>query len=322
VVGKALILIFFSTNVPIDPDLRRLLEYLTSKEVAQNTNLDLDQMRKDFLELSKLIPRENVASVEDLSVEGENVRVPCRLYTPKTEDAKGLVVFYHGGGFVLGGLDEYDGLCRALCNASQAKLLSVGYRLAPENKFPAAVKDAVAVLEYSATHAEELAVVTHRLIVAGDSAGGNLATVAATLRKHKLKLRRQVLIYPVVSFDMSSYSVTEYSNVFLTRTQLEWFGRQYLSSQTDVLDPRFSPILFEDFRGSPPALVVTAEYDPLRDPGEPSAAKLSEHGVPVTRIRVNGMVHGFLSFFGVLKPARDTLNMIGALINADLKADS
>jgi acetyl esterase len=312
--------------VPVDPELRRLLDYFSSRGlvVSEGTSLDLQQMRKGFLELSKLVPREAVASVRDFSVEyGDNVRVPCRLYTPKAEVGEGLTVFYHGGGFVLGGIEEYDGLCRALCNASQTKLLSVGYRLAPENRFPAAVEDAVAVLEYAAAHVGELGVKTDRLIVAGDSAGGNLATVAATLTRGKIKLKRQVLVYPAVSFDVSSYSHTEYSSgLFLTRAQLEWFGRQYLTKQADVLDPRFSPILFEDLRGLAPALIVTAEYDPLRDQGEAYAAKLAEQGVPVTRIRVGGMIHGFLSFFGVLKPARDTLNMIGAIINTDTRTES
>jgi Esterase/lipase len=312
--------------VPVDPELRRLLDYFSSRGLvaSEGTSLDLQQMRKGFLELSKLVPREAVASVRDFSVEyGDNVRVPCRLYTPKAEVGEGLTVLYHGGGFVLGGIEEYDGLCRALCNASQTKLLSVGYRLAPENRFPAAVEDAVAVLEYAAAHVGELGVKTDRLIVAGDSAGGNLATVAATLTRGKIKLKRQVLVYPAVSFDVSSYSHTEYSSgLFLTRAQLEWFGRQYLTKQADVLDPRFSPILFEDLRGLAPALIVTAEYDPLRDQGEAYAAKLAEQGVPVTRIRVGGMVHGFLSFFGVLKPARDTLNMIGAIINTDTRTES
>jgi len=309
--------------MPVDPEIRRLLEFFNRQGfmASEGAQLDLASMRRGFLELSKLIPREDVASVKDLSVEHEaNVSIPCRLYTPQAEDGGGLVVFYHGGGFVLGGLEEYDGLCRALCNASRARLLSVGYRLAPEYRFPAAVEDAVASLEYVATHMGELGVTPDRLVVAGDSAGGNLATVAAALTRGKVKLRRQVLIYPAVSFDVSSYSHTEYSSgLFLTRTQLEWFGRQYLSSQADVLDPRFSPILFEDLRGLPPTLIVTAEYDPLRDQGEGYAAKLAEQGVPVTRIRVGGMIHGFLSFFGVLKPARDTLNMLGAAINADMK---
>ncbi|PSN87221.1 hypothetical protein B9Q03_10920 [Candidatus Marsarchaeota G2 archaeon OSP_D] len=309
--------------MPVDPEIRRLLEFFNRQGfmASEGAQLDLASMRRGFLELSKLIPREDVASVKDLSVEHEaNVSIPCRLYTPQAEDGGGLVVFYHGGGFVLGGLEEYDGLCRALCNASRARLLSVGYRLAPEYRFPAAVEDAVASLEYVATHMGELGVTPDRLVVAGDSAGGNLATVAAALTRGKVKLRRQVLIYPAVSFDVSSYSHTEYSSgLFLTRTQLEWFGRQYLSSQADVLDPRFSPILFEDLRGLPPTLIVTAEYDPLRDQGEAYAAKLAEQGVPVTRIRVGGMIHGFLSFFGVLKPARDTLNMLGAAINADMK---
>jgi len=292
--------------MPVDPEIRRLLEFFNRQGfmASEGAQLDLASMRRGFLELSKLIPREDVASVKDLSVEHEaNVSIPCRLYTPQAEDGGGLVVFYHGGGFVLGGLEEYDGLCRALCNASRARLLSVGYRLAPEYRFPAAVEDAVASLEYVATHMGELGVTPDRLVVAGDSAGGNLATVAAALTRGKVKLRRQVLIYPAVSFDVSSYSHTEYSSgLFLTRTQLEWFGRQYLSSQADVLDPRFSPILFEDLRGLPPTLIVTAEYDPLRDQGEAYAAKLAEQGVPVTRIRVGGMIHGFLSFFGVLKP--------------------
>ncbi|MEM3799838.1 MAG: alpha/beta hydrolase [Thermoprotei archaeon] len=312
--------------MPVDPEIRRLLKFFEEKGFAssESSKLDVTQMRSGFLELSKLVPRENVASVKDFNIEyGDGVVVPCRLYTPEAEAGGGLVVYLHGGGFVLGGIEEYDGLCRALCNASKTKILSVGYRLAPEHRFPAAVEDAVAALEYSATHTAELGVHPGKLVVAGDSAGGNLAAVAATLTKGKVKLRRQVLVYPTVSFDVSSYSHVEYSSdLFLTGSMMGWFGRLYLSKPTDVLDPRFSPMLFEDLRSLPPTLIVTAEYDPLRDQGEAFGAKLAEQGVPVSRVRVGGMIHGFLSFFGVLKPARDTLTMIGALISADTHAEA
>ncbi len=310
--------------MPVDPELRKLLRYLEQAGLNQlgGPQLDLQATRKGFTELSKLVPHEEVAETQDITVEHSGgVRVPCRLYTPLSEATRGLLVFYHGGGFVLGGVEEYDGLCRALANASHTRVLSVGYRLAPENRFPAAVEDALAVARYCAGHADQLGFSEGRLAVAGDSAGGNLAAVAAALLKAEIGLRRQVLVYPAVSFDVSSYSQAEYSTgLLLTREALTWFGQLYLSSPSDALDPRFSPMLLQDLRGVAPALVVTAEYDPLRDQGEAYAARLAEEGVPVTRVRVGGMIHGFLSFFGVIRAARDTLNMIGSVVASDFTA--
>jgi acetyl esterase len=218
------------------------------------------------------------------------------------------VLFIHGGGFVIGDIDTHDNQCRTICREVGAVVLSVGYRLAPEAPFPAAVEDCVAALSWTVEHITELGDDAGRLAIAGDSAGGNLAAVTARLARDAggPALAAQLLIYPGTDFrdgGGARYpSRTENAEgYFLTAADMRWFSEHYVGG-SDPNDPRLSPILSESLAGLPPAVVVTAEFDPLRDEGEAYADALEQAGVPVTHVRYNGLIHGFFDL-APLSPA-------------------
>ncbi len=271
-----------------------------------------------------------VGSVRDLTVPGAAGPLAARHYAPD-EPGSGkhpLLVFLHGGGFVIGDLETHDVACRTLCRHAGVHVLAVDYRLAPEHPFPAPVEDAVAALQWALEHAGELDADPDRVAVGGDSAGGNLAAVAC------LELKRlggpqaaaQLLIYPTVEADRTSGSITQFAEGFyLTGPQMEWFARQYLGTEYDRDDPRISPLRADDLSGLPPAIVVTAGFDPLRDEGEDYAAALREAGVPVVTRRFGGLIHGFINMTSIGRVAHDSLvEMAGSLraLLATLDADS
>jgi acetyl esterase len=240
--------------------------------------------------------------------------VPCRLYRPSTDGTLGLTVFCHGGGWVIGGVDTHDGVCRALAEASGHAVLSVDYRLAPEDPFPAGLADAITATRWAHAHAAELGCDPDRLAVAGDSSGGNLAAVVAQLAP--VPLRFQALVYPVMDLTMESGSYAEFEHgPVLTKAAMAWFGGHYLSGGLgSPLDPRVSPGRADDatLRSCPPGMVITAENDPLRDEGEAYAARLNALGVPTSVTRYHGMVHTFFSNFDLIDPGRGAIGEIGA----------
>ena len=214
------------------------------------------------------------------------------------------IVFFHGGGFVLGDLDTHDNQCRALCREAEAVVLSVDYRLAPEHPFPAAPEDCFAATRWAAEHVDELGGDAGRIAVAGDSAGGNLAAVTALMARDAggPALAAQLLIYPGTDFVGGYPSETENAEgFFLTRADMEWFREQYVAG-ADPTDPRLSPVHAPDLAGLPPAVVVTAEFDPLRDQGDAYARALEEAGVHVIKRSYGGLIHGFFDL-GALSPA-------------------
>ena len=223
--------------------------------------------------------------------------VPCRLYRPNDENNLGLLVYLHGGGWVIGSLDTHDDVCRKLANAMGHAVLSVDYRLAPEHPFPAPVDDCAHALRWAHTHATDLGIDPQRIAVGGDSAGGNLAAVVANMNIVPLKF--QMLIYPVTDATRRSASYRDNADGYrLTANGMKWFCDLYLSgSSGSEVDPRVSP-LHEDLSilaKAPPAIVITAEYDPLRDEGEQYALRLLEAGVPCSLTRYYGQIHGFFS---------------------------
>jgi acetyl esterase len=268
-------------------------------------------------------PEEAVARVEDRQIPGPDQPVPIRIYRPVVSGTLPVLMYFHGGGFVICDLDSHDRLCRSLANASGCAVIAVDYRLAPEHKFPAAPEDAYAATRHVAEHADAFGIDAKRIAVGGDSAGANLATVVALMARDRggPALRFQLLIYPVTDFADESSSMREYAkDHFLTREQLDWFIAQYVASDADRYVPYASPLYARDVRGLPPAMMITAECDPLRDQGEAYARKLQMAGVPVELKRYEGMIHPFVSLGGVVDAGREAIAEAAAAVRAALDA--
>ncbi|MBB2991460.1 acetyl esterase [Mycolicibacterium iranicum] len=241
-----------------------------------------------------------VSSVTDLTVTGGSGPIKARHYAPDAPDAA-LLVFFHGGGHAMGSIDTHDDLCREMCSQARIHVLSVDYRLAPEHKAPAGFEDAYASYLWALEHAAELGADPARVAVGGDSAGGNLtALVSLRARDEKVQLPAlQLLIYPGIDADAQTRSLTLFANgFFLTRHDIDWFKATHLAG-TGILttDPRVSPLQHGDLSGLPPALLVTAGFDPLRDEGRQYAEALRAAGTPVDYREYGTVVHGFANFF-------------------------
>ncbi len=300
----------------LDPSVRKLLQMLENLRVSNFNSMDVGQLRR-MMDASPL-PHEQifVKKVEDISIALGDRKLPARLYIPD-ETCRSLIIYFHGGGFVFGNLDTHDAICRLASSESGCKVLSIDYRLAPENKFPAAAEDAYSSFLWAEENSFSLGIMEDSIALAGDSAGGNLAAVACLMLKDKgQKLPRlQVLFYPPIGADLYSESMREYGNGYLiSREQLKWFGDMYLRDDRDALNPYFSPIMHPDLSGLPEAIVVTAEHDPLRDQAETYVSLLRSAGVQATGIRSLGMIHGFLSTASLIGPARDTALMVWKLV--------
>ncbi|MFL6820417.1 MAG: alpha/beta hydrolase [Bradyrhizobium sp.] len=262
-------------------------------------------------------------SVEPLAISAPHGTIAARMYTPKVlRTANGLapcLVFFHGGGWVIGDLDSHDVVCRKLAQEAQLLVIAVDYRLAPEHKFPAAVDDAIAATRWIADNAKSLGIDPSRLTVGGDSAGGNLATVVAIAARDGKgpAIAGQVLIYPAVEFAMTHPSHREPDTSFLlTHSVIRWFSNHYLSSADDVADWRASPVRATTLAGLPPAYVLTAGGDPLRDEGEEYAQRLKDAGVPVTYRTFPGQFHGFFTMGKVLQQANVAVTEISGWLKA------
>ncbi|PJN29611.1 alpha/beta hydrolase [Kitasatospora sp. CB02891] len=251
---------------------------------------------------------EPVGSVEELTVPGPGGPLPLRVYRPERDGRLPVLLYLFGGGWTLGSPDTGDAICRRLTNAVGCVTVSVGYRLAPEHPFPAAVHDVIAGAEWIAANAAELGVDPERIAVGGDSAGGNLAaalTLAARERGGPA-LRHQLLVYPNTDHAADTPSVREHDDPLLfNRRSVAWYWGHYLADPADGADPLASPLRAPSLAGLPPATVITAEYDPLRDEGEAYARALRAAGVPVELRRYDGMPHGFFAMAGVLDDGRD-----------------
>jgi acetyl esterase len=248
-----------------------------------------------------------VAAVEDRFIPGPAGDLPARVYTHEGLGPFPLVVFFHGGGWVLGDLDTHDPFCRALCAGAGCVVISVGYRLAPEHPFPAALDDALAATHWVAEHAAEVGGDPARIALAGDSAGGNLSAVTALRIRDEggPTLRGQLLIYAAVGYHTpptTSY-IENAEGYGLTREAAIWFYDQYLAEESQATNPYAAPLLAPDLRGLPPALVITAEYDVLRDEGELYVERLRAAGVPVRLSRYDGVHHRFAEMIGILDQA-------------------
>ena len=253
-----------------------------------------------------------IGKVEDRDISGPGGKLAVRIYTPVSTSSSILsgLVFFHGGGFVLGDLDTHDDLCRVLSNESGFRIVSVDYRLAPEHPFPAAVEDCYAATHWVAANAPELGIDSRKLAVGGDSAGGNLAAVVSQLaREGGPAIAFQLLIYPVAQLGApDTPSMRENAKgYFLEKEGMDWFTRLYAPDKEHRNDPRLSPLRCADLSCLPPAYLITAGFDPLRDEGRAYADALDKAGVPVTHVNYPGMVHGFFSMRGFIPKAREAI---------------
>jgi len=262
-------------------------------------------------------------SVQPLEIPAPHGSIPARVYTPlKLRETKGLapcLVFFHGGGFVIGNLDSHDVVCRKLADEGQLIVIAVDYRLAPEHKFPAGVEDVVTATKWVADNARQLGIDASRLSVGGDSAGGNLAAVVAITARdgNGPTIAGQVLIYPGTDFAMTHPSHSEpETSILLTHSVIRWFRDNYLNGAADVDDWRASPARIKSLAGLPPAYVLTAGADPLRDEGDEYAKRLKEAGVPVTYRTYPGQFHGFFTMGKLLQQANVAAREIGDWLKA------
>jgi acetyl esterase len=307
--------------MPLDPQAQKIVDALAAlnlKPVEESTPAEARESMKS--RTAALGPVEDVAAVRNHRVPVAGGEIALRVYTPAGAKPHPSLVFYHGGGWVIGDLDTHDGICRSLANAGRCAVASVDYRMAPEHRYPVAAEDSYAGFQWVLGHAGELGIDPRRVAVGGDSAGGNLAAVVALMARDRgtpLPVF-QALVYPVTDCNLETPSYRENATGYvLTREGMRWFFGHYLGREEQGREPYASPLRAPSLAGLPPALVQTAEYDPLRDEGEAYAARLRDSGVPVTVTRYPGVFHGFLRMTNILdkaKAARDEI--AGALRKA------
>ncbi|MFZ9698055.1 MAG: alpha/beta hydrolase [Ilumatobacteraceae bacterium] len=244
--------------------------------------------------------------------------VPARLYKPNDDANLPLLVYYHGGGWVLGSVESHDSVCRAICMQTPCAVLSIEYRLAPEHPFPAPLVDCVNATRWAHLNAASLGCDPNRIAIGGDSAGGNIAAAIANMQV--IPAAYQLLIYPVTDCHLGHSSHQENKDgPFLTHAGMKWFVHHYVSgTNTSLDDPRLSPLFESDanLAAAPPTCVITAEFDPLRDEGDAYAAKLASLGVPVSHIRFSGQFHGFVSLADFVDDGKAAISMSASLLRA------
>jgi len=307
--------------MPLDPQAQKIADTIAAlnlKPIKDSTPAEARESMRT--RTAGLGPVEEVAAVADHRVPVEGGEITVRLYAPAGVGPHPVLVFYHGGGWVIGDLYTHDGLCRSIVNAAGCAVASVDYRLAPEFKFPIAVEDSYVALKWVAANAARLGLDSARVAVGGDSAGGNLAAVMALLARDRRgpRILLQVLVYPVTNHDFGTKSYAENATGYvLTTEDMRWFWRHYLSREEQGGEVSASPLRAKSLGDLPPALVITAGCDPLRDEGDAYAARLRDAGVPVTLTAYPGMFHGFLRMTRLLDQARAALDEVaGALRKA------
>lgn len=295
----------------LDPQMKKIIDLIAAAKAPSIRGMTPAEARAAFesrLEFFRRGEIQTAVRCENRAAPGPAGPIPVRLYYPLDRSPCGAAMFFHGGGWVLGNLDSHDSTCRALAAGSGALVISVDYRLAPENKFPAAADDSYAATRWAAENSAALGYPEGRLAVCGDSAGGNLAAVAALMARDGggPKLRYQLLIYPAFDPAMEAPSHREFAEdgYVLSRADMAWFWNHYLRDVQDGSNPYANPARAKDLSRLPAALVITAGFDPLRDEGEAYAEKLRKAGVPVVTRRFEGLTHGFFNMTSQIDQAK------------------
>lgn len=306
--------------MPLHPKSKELLDQLAAAGMPPIGSLPPKDTREAFAGISAFNgPQVPMARVEERAIPGPNGEIPLRIYTPTSGSSFPVIVYLHGGGWVIGDFETHDGICRHLAKEASAVVVAVGYRLAPEHKFPAAPEDCYAATAWVAAHAAEIGGDAKRIVVGGDSAGGNLTAAVCLMARDRKgpKIAYQLLIYPVTdhSFETPSYRENA-MGYLLEKNSMTWFWGHYLSDAKDGENPYASPLRAKDLKGLPPAHLITAEFDPLRDEGEAYGKRLQEAGVPVQMKRYDGLIHGFAMMTGFFDQAREYARDAAAAIRA------
>jgi len=307
--------------MPLHAALQHLIETKLAHTRAPQWKLPIAEVRQSFRALwtpaMTGVPLP-VGRVDEVSISAAHGTIPARAYAPERGREYPVIVYLHGGGYVKGGLDESDVFCRNLSRLARHLVLSVDYRLAPEHPFPAALDDAIAATAWACTHTADLGAAPGPVVICGESAGGNLAAVTCLQARsdRRLAIRRQVLLQPVVDFALSFPSIAmNPAECLVPRDDLAWYYRTYAGDGHDMQDPRVSPLYATDLSGLPPALVIAAECDTLRDEAEAYAGRLKAAQVPVRYSCYPGMIHGFLQMGGLVGEARSAIEEIGRAVN-------
>jgi acetyl esterase len=302
----------------LDPGIQKILDGMNALEGPPAHEVPIEQARAGHEQETAQYsgPGDPVAEVRELQVPGPAGDIPVRVYRPDADGTLPVIAYFHGGGWAVGSIDSFDAVCRALANAAGAVVANVGYRLAPEHRFPAALEDCFAVTRWLTTEAGGLGADPARLAVAGDSAGGNLAIGVA--RRLRGQVRAQALIYPVCDAGLNTPSYRDFKERYgLTAEAMRRYWDLYLDG-ADGFQPDASPLRADDLAGLPPAFVLTSEFDVLRDEGEALAQKLREAGVDVTHRRYDGTIHGFWRWMAATEMTRRAIDEAGAALRGNL----
>jgi acetyl esterase len=313
-----------SYAAPLDADAQRVLTLARAAGRPPYESLTAQEARLAYAQGRRVLAPAPpiVAAVRDMEIPGPGGSIAIRIYRgsatmPGTKLP--VLLYFHGGGWVVGDLDSHDALCRGVANAARCSVVAIDYRLAPEHKFPAAIDDAAAAARWLHDHATELDLDRDRMAVGGDSAGGNLAAALALMSKDGVvpPLCFQVLIYPCTDLGLRHDAYRrDIKDLALTASTMRWFRAQYLRSEADEDDWRASPLRAPSLSGTPPAFVVTAGHDPVSDEGEAYACRLRDEGVPVVHRHLPDQIHGFMAMGGMIRLAGLMIDEIGTALNA------
>ena len=304
--------------MPLDPQAQAVMDLVAALGLPANHTVSPEEARANGKSRPRA-PGPEVSNVEDREIPGPDGQVPVRIYTPEGSGPFPVLVWFHGGGWVVGDLDTSDGVCRHLTVGARVVVVSVDYRLAPETKFPGPAEDCYHATKWVAENAASISGDPKRIAVGGDSAGGNLAAAVSMMARDRSgpAIGFQLLVYPVTDRNFSTVSYRENGEAYsLTRDGMIWFWDHYLAKNADANNSYASPLKAQRLKDLPAALVITAEYDPLRDEGEAYAARLRAAGIPTTCTRYDGMIHGFFGMSAAVDKGKQAIEEASAALQA------